>query len=121
MPLKKINLAAALNSIDKHWTPTICGEVNGTQLKLVRFIGEFVWHSHADEDEAFLVLYGEMTMELRDGNVQLGPGELIVIPRGVEHRPVCAEECRVLLIEPASTLNTGDADDPRTLRELPRI
>jgi len=97
------------------------GEVNDSYVKLVKFTGEFVWHHHDEEDEMFLVVKGRMRMELRDGNVDVEEGEFIVIPRGVEHRPVADEEAHVMLFEPRSTLNTGNVQNERTLAELERL
>jgi mannose-6-phosphate isomerase-like protein (cupin superfamily) len=120
--LQKVNLADKLAQIGDHWNPRVAAELNGQQVKLVKFKGPFVWHSHATEDEMFLVVRGRFTMELRDGNIDLREGELIVIPHGVEHRPVADDEVDVLLFEPATTLNTGDAlGDPRTRPVLDRI
>ena len=122
MTVDKINLAAKLASFSDPWHPRIVAELNGQHVKVVKLEGEFVWHAHADEDELFLVIKGLLRMELRDRVVELGPGELIVIPRGTEHRPVAAEPCEVVLFEPASVVNTGDAvGDPRTRTALERI
>ena len=106
---EKINLSEKLASFSDHWNPRIVAELNGQQLKLVKFQGEFVWHKHDFEDEMFLVLKGSFVMELRDKSVLLTEGECIVIPSGVEHRPVAKNEVEVLLFEPAGTLNTGDS------------
>ncbi|MEZ4367438.1 MAG: cupin domain-containing protein [Kofleriaceae bacterium] len=113
-------LDVAFAAIDEPWSPRIAAELNGQHVKVARLLGEFVWHAHADADELFLVRSGRLTIEFRDGTVQLGPGELVVVPRGVEHRPVALEACEVLLFEPAGTVNTGDVEDPRTRRVLPR-
>lgn len=122
MPLAKVNLAAKLATFSDAWNPRVVAELNGQQVKVVKLAGEFVWHSHATEDELFLVVRGRLRMELRDGVVELAPGELIVIPRGLEHRPVGLDDCEVVLFEPASVVNTGDAtDDPRTRTTLERI
>jgi len=118
----KVNLAEKLAAIRDHWNPRVVCDLNGQQVKLVKFLGEFVWHKHDHEDELFLVVRGQMKMELRGRTVTVGPGELIVIPRGTEHRPVADEEVECLLFEPGTTLNTGDAvGDPRTRRDLERI
>ena len=106
--MEKVNLGEKLALFADHWSPKVVGELNGQHVKLVKFAGEFVWHSHADEDELFLVVRGRFIMEFRDRSVPLGEGEFLVVPRGVEHRPVAAEEVHVLLFEPATTLNTGD-------------
>lgn len=125
-----IRLDEKLALFADHWNPRIVAELNGQHVKLAKFQGAFVWHSHADEDELFLVLAGSFRMELRerdeDGetrerSVTLKSGDCIVIPRGVEHRPVADEEVSVLLFEPASTINTGDADDPRRRGHIERI
>ena len=115
--LTTVNLGESLSRIPDHWNPRIVAELNGQHVKLVRLRGEFTWHSHHDEDELFLVLDGSLRMELRDGAVVVGPGEFVVVPRGVEHRPVADDEVHVLLFEPVGTLNTGDADDPRAIAE----
>jgi mannose-6-phosphate isomerase-like protein (cupin superfamily) len=104
-----VNLAAKLALFAERWSPKIVAQLNDYHLKLAKVQGEFVWHQHPDTDEVFLVLAGELRIELRDGEVALGPGELYVVPRGVEHRPCAAEECHILLIEPAGTVNTGEA------------
>ena len=119
--MDKINLREKLALFTQHWSPKIVGELNGQQVKLVKFQGPFVWHHHDHEDEMFLVVKGQFRMEFRDKTVTLEEGEFIIVPRGVEHRPTAAEEVSVLLFEPKSTLNTGDAVDSRTLHELDRI
>jgi mannose-6-phosphate isomerase-like protein (cupin superfamily) len=113
--MDKVNLAAAFRSFDETWSPRIAGEVNGFHVKLVKLEGEFVWHSHADEDELFLVVEGKLTIRLRDRDVALGPGELFIVPRGVEHLPVAEPAAHVLLLEPGSTLNTGNVRNERTI------
>jgi mannose-6-phosphate isomerase-like protein (cupin superfamily) len=118
----KINLAEKLALFQDAWNPRVVAELNGQHVKVVKLAGPFVWHHHDHEDELFLVIRGVLRMELRDRAVELGPGELIVIPRGVEHRPCADGECEVLLFEPASTVNTGNAaDDARTRTVLERI
>lgn len=119
--MEKINLAEKLGRIREHWSPKIVAELNGQEVKLVKLRGEFVWHRHEREDELFLVLKGRLRMELRDRTLVLGPGELVVVPRGVEHRPWADEEVELLLFEPAGTLNTGDAVDGRMVLEPERI
>src|SRR5207244_278729 len=119
--MKKINLAEKFAAFDDHWSPKIVGELNGQQVKLAKFQGPFVWHHHENEDELFLVHRGRFRMELRDGAIDLGPGDLIIVPRGVEHRPVADEEVEVLLFEPASTLNTGNVRNERTRDALAHI
>ncbi len=118
----KVNLAEKLGLFDAYWSPHVVGEMNGQQVKVVKLKGEFVWHHHEVEDELFLVLKGRLTIEFRDqAPVRLEPGELVIVPHGVEHRPVAEEEVHVLLFEPASTLNTGNVQDERTVRHLPRV
>jgi mannose-6-phosphate isomerase-like protein (cupin superfamily) len=119
--LEKVDLAEKLSLFDEHWSPKIVAELNDAYVKVVKFQDEFVWHHHDDEDELFLVVSGRMRMELRDGDVVVGPGELIVVPKGVEHRPVAEVETHVVLIEPKTTLNTGNVRNDRTLDELDRI
>ena len=116
----KINLAEKLALFADHWQPRIVGRFNGNELRLVKLQGEFVWHAHPDTDDFFLVLDGHLTIQLRDRDVELGPGELFVVPKGVEHCPKAEVETAVLLIEPAGTVNTGDAGGPMTAvpREL---
>jgi mannose-6-phosphate isomerase-like protein (cupin superfamily) len=117
----RISLAEKLAAISAHWQPKIVAELNGQQVKLAKIEGEFVWHHHEAEDELFLVLAGRLRLELRDRVVELGPGEMAVVPRGVEHRPVADDEVHLLLFEPASTLNTGNVRDARTVERLDRI
>ena len=119
--IRKVNLDSAFANFAETWTPKIAGEVNDAQVKLAKLEGTFVWHSHEHEDELFLVHRGRLHIELRDGTVELGPGELVVIPRGVEHRPVAKGGCEVILVEPASTVNTGDVREERTAIVLDRI
>ncbi len=118
---EKVNVARKLSLFDEHWSPKVVGELNGQHIKLVKLLGEFVWHHHDDEDELFLVVDGRFRMEFRDREVWLEEGEFIVVPRGVEHRPVAEEEACVLLFEPASTLNTGNVKGEMTVAELDRI
>jgi mannose-6-phosphate isomerase-like protein (cupin superfamily) len=141
--MNKINLSDKLSLIDDYWGPRIIGELNGQYVKLVKFKGPFTWHHHENEDELFLVVKGRFRMEFRDreavsGNDRLGEakpepepkgersvwietGELIIVPRGVEHRPVADEEAHVLLFEPASTLNTGNVENELTVKNLERV
>ena len=109
-----VNLAEKLSSFEGYWQPKIVARLNDNDVFVVRVKGEFVWHKHDDTDDFFLVLAGRLTIQLRDGDVELGPGELFVVPRGVEHCPRADEETHVLLIEPVGTPNTGDAGGPRT-------
>ena len=119
--MDKVSLSDKLGLFDDHWNPRIVGELNGQHVKLVKFQGEFVWHHHAHEDELFLVVEGRFRMEFRDRAVWLDAGEFLIVPRGVEHRPVAEQEVSVLLFEPASTVNTGNANDERRREALERI
>ena len=119
--MEKVNLREKFSLFSEHWKPKIVGDLNGQQVKLVRFSGAFVWHHHEAEDELFLVVEGRFRMELRDRSVWLEKGEFLIVPRGVEHRPVAEEEVQVLLFEPASTLNTGNAQSELTAAALDRI
>jgi mannose-6-phosphate isomerase-like protein (cupin superfamily) len=119
--LEKVDLAEKFSLFDAPWEPKIVAELNDTYVKVVKLEGEFVWHHHDDEDELFWVVAGRLRMELRDGDVILEPGELIVVPKGVEHRPVAEEETHVVLIEPKTTLNTGNVRNERTVAELDRL
>ena len=112
--MPKVNLAQKLALFSEHWKPKIVGELNGQHVKLVKFQGPFLWHHHDDEDELFLVVKGRFRMEFRDQDVWIGEGEFLIVPRGVEHRPVADEEVHVLLFEPVSTVNTGNAGGERT-------
>lgn len=113
--IDKVNLAAKLAMIAEPWQPRIAGQVNDCHIKLVKLAGEFVWHHHVEEDELFLVVKGRLCMRFRDRDVWLDEGELIIVPRGVEHCPYAPDGCDVLLVEPASTLNTGDVRNERTV------
>lgn len=115
--MNKVNLAEKFALFSAHWSPKIVAALNGQHVKLVKFRGEFVWHQHAEEDELFLVVHGRFRMEFRDRTVELREGELLVVPRGVEHRPVADEEVSVLLFEPAATVNTGSAGGDRTVAQ----
>ena len=119
--MEKVNIAQKFTQIRDYWKPHIAAELNGQLVKLVKLKGEFVWHHHENEDEMFLVVKGRFRIEFRDRHVRLEEGEFIVVPRGVEHRPVADEEAWILLFEPASTLNTGNVINDRTLRELERV
>ena len=105
--MEKVNLAQKFGLFDALWSPKIVGELNGQHVKLAKLQGEFVWHHHDEEDELFLVVRGQMIMKLRDGDIVLNEGEFLIVPRGVEHKPVASEEAHVLLFEPQGTLNTG--------------
>ncbi len=119
--MNKVNISEKLARFHDHWNPRIVGELNGQHVKLVKFKGEFVWHKHDDEDEMFYVLQGEFKMEFRDKTVTLQENEFLIVPKGVEHRPVAAEEVSVMLFEPASTLNTGDTQGELTRESLEKI
>ena len=119
--MEKINLKQKLSMFNEHWKPRIIGDLNGQQVKLAKFQGPFIWHHHEHEDELFLVVKGRFRMEFREDTVQLDEGDMIIVPRGIEHRPVADEEVHVLLFEPASTLNTGNVINERTVAELKRI
>ena len=109
--MNKVNLAEKFTKIQEHWKPKVAAELNGQEVKLVKIKGEFVWHHHDVEDEMFLVIKGQLRMDFRDRSVTVGAGEFIVVPHGVEHRPVAEEECEMMLFEPAATLNTGNVKD----------
>ena len=119
--IDKVNLAEKFSSFEEYWNPMIAGRVNDFHVKLAKLKGEFVWHHHKQEDELFLVVKGRMMMELRERSIEVREGEFIVIPRGVEHRPVAPDECHVLLFEPATTLNTGNVASEQTVRKLKEI
>ena len=119
--IEKVNLSEKFGLFGEHWSPKIAGEVGDSFVKLVKFRGDFVWHKHEEEDEMFLVVKGSITIRLRDGDVRLGEGEFVIIPRGVEHKPVAEEEAHVLLFEPKTVLNTGDVVDERTRPVLERV
>jgi mannose-6-phosphate isomerase-like protein (cupin superfamily) len=119
--LDKINLAEKFSRITEYWKPYIAGELNGQLVKLDKLKGEFVWHHHENEDEMFLVVKGRFRIEFREKTVWLDEGEFIVVPRGVEHKPVADEEAWIVLFEPASTLNTGNVNNQFTMRELEKV
>ena len=119
--MEKVKIAQKLALNEDHWVPRIVGELNGQLVKVVKFKGPFVWHHHDNEDEMFLVVKGKFDMELRDRTIEIAEGEFLIVPRGVEHRPVASEEVHVVLFEPASTLNTGNVKDGMTLERLERI
>ena len=119
--MDKINLIKKFELFSDHWSPKVVGELNGQQIKLSKFKGEFIWHKHENEDELFLVVKGRFRMELRDKTIDLNEGEILIVPKGVEHKPVADEEVWVMLFEPASTLNTGNVIDEKTKRVLETI
>lgn len=119
--IEKVNLEEKLKLFADHWSPKIIGDLNESQVKLVKLKGEFVWHHHEVEDELFLVVKGHLLIKLRDRDIHLEEGEFVIIPRGVEHLPVAEEEAHVLLLEPKTTLNTGNIQGDRTVANLDRI
>ncbi|MFN2135133.1 MAG: cupin domain-containing protein [Candidatus Promineifilaceae bacterium] len=119
--LEPFNLYEKLDLINAYWSPKIVGELNGQQVKLAKLKGEFVWHHHDHEDELFMVLHGRLTIQFRDGDLTMGEGDCLVIPRGLEHRPVAEEEVSILLFEPAGTLNTGNVRSALTHEDPERL
>lgn len=119
--MEKINLAEKLSKFSDHYNPRIAGELNGQQVKLVKFKGEFIWHHHENEDELFYVVKGNFDMHFRDKVVTINEGEFIIVPRGIEHKPVAENEVEVMLFEPATTLNTGNTENKLTRKKLDRI
>ncbi len=116
--MQSINLKEKLSLFDEHWTPKIVGALNGQHVKMAKLLGEFVWHSHENEDELFYVIKGQLKMEFRDKMVTLNEGEMLIVPRGVEHRPIAAEEVHIMLFEPAIIKHTGDVEHELTKHEL---
>ncbi|HSO75782.1 MAG TPA: cupin domain-containing protein [Blastocatellia bacterium] len=119
--MEKVSIADKLRRFSDYWSPKVVGELNDSYVKLVKLDGEFVWHHHEAEDELFLVVKGRLLIKLRDRNIELEEGEFVIIPRGVEHLPVATEEAHVLLLEPKTTLNTGNVTSERTVAELERV
>ena len=119
--MEKANLTHKFSLFQDYWSPKIAGELNDSYVKLAKLKGEFVWHHHEVEDELFLVVKGRLLVKLRDQDIWLEEGEFVIIPRGVEHLPIAEEEAHVLLLEPKSTLNTGDVKNERTIADLERI
>jgi mannose-6-phosphate isomerase-like protein (cupin superfamily) len=119
--IEKVSLADKLSRFSDYWSPKVVGELNESYVKLVKLNGEFVWHHHETEDELFLVVKGKLLIKLRDRNIELEEGEFVIIPRGVEHLPIAEEETHVLLLEPKTTLNTGNVRSERTVAELERV
>ena len=119
--MEKVNLAGKFGLFDDYWSPKLVGELNGQHVLLAKLQGEFLWHQHGEQDEMFLVVKGRMTLKLRDRDVVLNEGELFIVPRGVEHKPVASGEAHVLLFEPQGTRNTGNVESERTVAELDRI
>ena len=118
MEFKPINLQEKLSKFSDHWSPKIVAQMNDYHFKLVKFQGDFIWHHHDDTDEVFMVLNGEMWIDFRDGKVELKQGELFVVPKGVEHKPVSEQEAQVLVFEPKSTKHTGDVESERTVKKI---
>jgi len=116
--MEKVNLVEKFGLFEEYWSPKIVGELNGQHVKLAKLKGEFIWHHHETEDELFLVVKGQLVLELREQDVVLEEGEFFIVPRGVEHKPVAEEEVHVLLFEPKSTLNTGNVRSERTVEDL---
>ena len=119
--MELVNINEKLSRFSDHWSPKIIGELNDSYVKVVKLKGEFIWHHHDNEDELFLVIKGQLLMRLRDREVRIGPGEFLIVPRGVEHMPVAEEEVHLLLLEPKTTLNTGNVRNERTVEELARL
>ena len=119
--LTKVNLLEKFDAFTDQWRPKVAGCVNSTAIKLVKLQGEFVWHHHEHEDELFLVVKGRLTMKLRDGDLVVGPGEFVIVPRGCEHLPVAEDETWVVLVEPDTTLNTGNVRNDRTVESLDAV
>jgi mannose-6-phosphate isomerase-like protein (cupin superfamily) len=119
--MEKVNLAEKFRLFDEYWSPRIVGELNDSYVKLAKFKGEFVWHQHQAEDELFLVIKGRLLIKLRDREIHLDAGEFTIIPRGIEHLPIADEEAHILLLEPKTTLNTGNTVNARTVKDLQRV
>ena len=119
--MQKVNLEEKFSMFSEQWSPKIVAELNGQQVKLAKLQGEFIWHSHEAEDEMFLVVRGKLKLLFRDGEVELNEGEMLVVPKGVEHKPVAEEEVMVMLFEPASTVNTGEVVNEKTKTKLERL
>lgn len=119
--MEKINIAEKLSTFSDYFNPRVAGELNGQQVKLVKFKGEFVWHHHDHEDELFYVVKGSFDMQMRDKTITVNEGEFLIMPRGVEHRPVAREEVQIMLFEPATTLNTGNIENEMTVKNLEKV
>lgn len=119
--MNKVNISDKFAEFDDFYNPKIIGELNGQQVKAVKLKGEFIWHHHENEDELFLVTKGKLIMEFREKTVEVNPGEFIIVPRGIEHRPVAEDEVHVLLFEPDSTINTGNIENERTRKDLEKL
>ena len=119
--MEKVNLREKFSLFSEHWKPKLVGELNGQHVRIVKFVGAFLWHHHDIEDEFFLVVKGRFTLEFRDRKIHLEEGEFLIVPHGVEHRPVAEEEVQVLMFEPAATRNTGNVESERTVTDLERL
>jgi len=119
--MEKVNLDLVFASFSDHWSPKIVGDINDVQVKVVKLLGEFVWHHHEAEAELFLVVHGRLLMRFRDREILVEAGEFLIVPHSVEHQPVAEQECQVLLIEPKTTLNTGNVRNERTVADLERL
>ncbi len=119
--MSKVNLAEKFAQIDKYWDPKVAGELNGQSIKLAKLKGEFIWHTHDNEDEFFLVVRGHLTLRLRSGDIELDEGEFFIVPKGVEHLPVADEEAHIMMFEPNTTVNTGNIESDRTITDLEKI
>jgi mannose-6-phosphate isomerase-like protein (cupin superfamily) len=119
--MEKVNIAEKLSTFGDYFNPRIAGELNGQHIKLVKFRGEFIWHHHDQEDELFYVVKGSFDMQMRDKTITVNAGEFLIMPRGVEHKPVAKEEVEIMLFEPATTLNTGNVENEMTARNLEKI
>lgn len=119
--MNKVNISEKLSQFNDFYNPRIIGELNGQHVKAVKLKGDFVWHHHEREDELFFVIKGKLKMEFREKTVEVNPGEFIIVPRGIEHRPVAEDEVHILLFEPDSTVNTGNVDNDRTRRNLEKL
>ena len=119
--MNKVNLTEKFSLIKKHWDPKVVGELNNQHIKLAKLKGEFIWHSHENEDEFFMVIKGHLTIKLRDTIIELDEGEFYIVPKGVEHLPIAEEEAHVMMFEPKETVNTGGLDLDRTITELERL
>lgn len=119
--MEKINLVEKFGLFSEHWTPKLIGEVNDFQVKIAKLQGEFIWHKHDNEDELFMVIKGQLTIKLRNEDIVLNEGEIFIVPKGVEHKPIANEEAQVLLFEPRGTVNTGQVHNERTVQNLDRI
>jgi mannose-6-phosphate isomerase-like protein (cupin superfamily) len=118
MEFAAINLQGKFKKFSEHWSPKIIAQMNDYHFKIAKIQGEFVWHSHPETDEVFIVIQGEMQIAFRDGTATLEEGEMLVVPKGVEHKPIAEQECHILMVEPVGTLNTGDAGGERTVEEV---